>query len=655
MKHSAFSELGLSLPGKVSTSTLLALFAATLGCAGVKPQNQTGSGGSRGGSTGSGSGGSSSSGSGGSSQPPPPPCANNLCTDFPADPIMDPGVPSGAAGMFSGDPPTSGGPCIMEPEDGTLFPNNWLRPRVKFTGANGKLVQIKMTADNQANALVAYTMADEWKMPADIWRALRGHQTENDVTVTVWVQGGGASSVKFSTAPVAARGNLVFWAANPAETGAQPPMCFMDISLCSMASELRGFSVGDESTVSVLQIAQVMQPSRKDSGDPSHVVCIGCHSGTPDSSFVSFSDHYPWRAALASVAGGTMSGAPYGSITASGLAALQQPGWGPFAWTKAPAFWTAGKKIGVGSLGLKDPKMPDYSNGPDQNDSPHLAWVNVEAPNTGTGQNGNWAYPSYAPGVGVSSGNSLGIMKHNGDAGGAAFPTWSRDGMWIAYASTNASISGRLNQEVATPMPMPSDPTKDGTTQNANAARKPGLTDIYKVLFNDGLGGDAVAVAGAATTDHEEYYPAYSPDDKLIAFTRVPAGQVMYANPNAEIAVVSASGGTAAVLRANDPPACSGKKHPGINNHWPKWSPEAATSSRGTYYWLIFSSNRADLTPVKSLRDGKTRQISQLYMAPVLQTEAGIQSFPAIYLWNQPTDRVNTTPAWETFMIPPVI
>ena len=52
--------------------------------------------------------------------------------------------------------------------------------------------------------------------------------------------------------------------------------------------------------------------------------------------------------------------------------------------------------------------------------------------------------------------------------------------------------------------------------------------------------------------------------------------------------------------------------------------------------------------------DGHYITISQLYMAPVVVTEQGIQQYPAIYLWNQPPNTVNTTPAWETFMIPPV-
>jgi Tol biopolymer transport system component len=171
------------------------------------------------------------------------------------------------------------------------------------------------------------------------------------------------------------------------------------------------------------------------------------------------------------------------------------------------------------------------------------------------------------------------------------------------------------------------------------------------------MGGAATPVNGAASTQFEEFYPAYSPDDRFIAYTAVPAGEVMYANPHEEIYAIAGTGGTAQRLKANDPPACSGKTSPGINNHWPKWSPDVANGPNGSkYYWLIFSSNRADLPPVQVRQtDGSTKAvlISQLYLAPVIVTETGdVGSFPAVYLWNQPTDRVNTTPAWESFVIP---
>jgi hypothetical protein len=100
----------------------------------------------------------------------------------------------------------------------------------------------------------------------------------------------------------------------------------------------------------------------------------------------------------------------------------------------------------------------------------------------------------------------------------------------------------------------------------------------------------------------EEYYAAYSPDDQMVLFDRVPSGGIMYANPNAEMFFVplgSAPGaGTAVRLAANDPVACTNKTSPGVNNHFPKWAPAAGTYNNRTYYWVIYSSNRAGITPV---------------------------------------------------------
>ena len=76
---------------------------------------------------------------------------------------------------------------------------------------------------------------------------------------------------------------------------------------------------------------------------------------------------------------------------------------------------------------------------------------------------------------------------------------------------------------------------------------------------------------------------------------------------------------------------------------------------------MIFSSNRADIPPETSSK-GRTIQISQLYLAPILISgeQFTVTTYPAIYLWNQatcrrPTTSVNTTPAWETFDIPPIV
>ena len=98
-------------------------------------------------------------------------------------------------------------------------------------------------------------------------------------------------------------------------------------------------------------------------------------------------------------------------------------------------------------------------------------------------------------------------------------------------------------------------------------------------------------------------------------------------------------GGVATRLSANDPDQCASVTSPGLTNSWPKWSPEATTFGGKTYYWLTFSSTRG--------AGGKP----QLYVSPVV-VEGGVPTtYPALYLWNQPVDEANHTPAWDVFEI----
>jgi hypothetical protein len=197
-------------------------------------------------------------------------------------------------------------------------------------------------------------------------------------------------------------------------------------------------------------------------------------------------------------------------------------------------------------------------------------------------------------------------------------PNLSHDGATIIYVSGNEATDGR---------PVG------------------GANDIYMVPFNGGAGGAAAPVSGAATAEFNEYYPSFSPDDKLIAFNRIPAGQGPYSAPNAEVFVISSAGGDPARLASNDPPACSKTTSPGIENSWPKWAPAKpapVTVNGNTYYWLVFSSTRFG---------GDKRQ---LFMAPVVVDKTGkVTSYKAVYPWNQPEDEKNHTPAWDVFAIPP--
>jgi hypothetical protein len=235
----------------------------------------------------------------------------------------------------------------------------------------------------------------------------------------------------------------------------------------------------------------------------------------------------------------------------------------------------------------------------------------------------------------LDSGQS-GLLARDGDPAGAAAPSFSHDGLRIVYTSTNANQDGRLGV---------------------------GTADLYTIPFGDRAGGSATPIPGASSADAAEYYPAFSPDDRLAAFNRLsqsdasvtPTGQPydggMFFNPAAEVWVVPVAGGPAVRLRANDPPACTPPVKPnprvypdkaGWDNSWAKWSPEVGVADERRFYWLIFSSYRYDISPPRG----------QLYMTAVVTTEVGTMTYPAVYLWNQDLTTSNHTPAWEKFEIP---
>jgi hypothetical protein len=171
------------------------------------------------------------------------------------------------------------------------------------------------------------------------------------------------------------------------------------------------------------------------------------------------------------------------------------------------------------------------------------------------------------------------------------------------------------------------------------------------VPFNGGQGGTATPLTGANDPSVLQYYPSYSHDDQLIAFNKAPATPSgtnppsSYSNTDAEVYVIPASGGAAQRVNANDPPACLGLKSPGIQNSWPKWSPQVWQACGNSYYFFVFSSTRdPQLAPPHP----------QLYVAPIVVGPGGtMKTYSALYIWNQPEAEHNHTPAWDEFQLPP--
>jgi len=555
---------------------------------------------------------------------------NGPCKDFPSSPILDTGAPANAPTLFGSatSGAQTGGPCLLEPAVGALFPNNWTRPRFQIQAAGGEnLFEIRLHAALEANDLVVYTTATTWTMPKDVWTGLASHVQDMPITMTVRGLDSTASSPKpalgssgaFAIAPAPADGAMVYWATSAFDNNA-------------MNTQLEGFHVGEETVVSALQTTQVAEKVRATWGTSTslgmlgtQVQCIGCHTSTPDGANVAFTAQWPWPNALASVAAQSTDASTVGQVPAfltmqaqSNLSPNINGNYlsPPMCSASTPPD-TSGACVQYDMLGIQTFSKAHYSPG-DRIvvTTKGSAWYRAQStdPGTATGIVAKLMWFDLET-TSMASGTGFGEIARTGDGNSAAAPSWSHDGQSIVYASTDTGAEdGRMGQ---------------------------GNSDLAIVPYADRKGGQVVMVPGASDPAFEEYYPAFSADDSLIAFNRVAKGLSMYIQPAAEVFVIPAAGGTATRLKANDPVACSGAVSPGVQNTLPKWAPVAPTANGKTYNWLIFSSTRG------------ADQKAQLYVTAVVQDGSGIETYPAIYLWNQDPTLNNLIPAWDVFQIPP--
>src|SRR4051812_45458891 len=166
-------------------------------------------------------------------------------SDFPTDPILDGGSLTKAPDFSAGGTATA--PCLSEPELGSIFPRNWLRPRFAWSApADQDVFELRLHVDNQKTDLVVITTSKTWTMPLTMWTALTTHST--DVAMDLSVRGGklaGTTVSGISTktsgplriSPVEAPGSIVYWT--------------------TTTKSLKGFKVGEESVIEVLKPAQV--------------------------------------------------------------------------------------------------------------------------------------------------------------------------------------------------------------------------------------------------------------------------------------------------------------------------------------------------------------------------------------------------------------
>ncbi len=618
----------------------LALFISAgllFGCAGVKPASTaTGKGGGSGASTGLGTGSGGATGAGGGGGSSSSSC-NGPCDDFGGGPFGPDGtsgsVPSGAAQIFGGSGSASGGPCLYEPQDGTLFPSNWLRPRFSWTGT-GDLYELRVSAANQQDDLVVYTDQTTWTMPAAMWRGLGVDSADMPMTVTIRSSShGGAPSMgtqtSFTIAPVGASGNLVYWSPTGSISGGMT---------VSGQTTLNGFAVGDETVKQVLTCGStscdISPPASSwqtfNQGLTLRAVsCIGCHTSTPDGNYIAFNDFYPWGGVLASGQAATLGMPPAADIGlgAGGYKALIQPWLGIMTFSEN--HWTTGDHVVVAPLG---------TTSTDADQQPGLAWIDLESAA---------ALPSGQNPFTTLKGTAWNWIYQPVSGKYAAAPSWSRapGDDFVVFTMTSNVKSGRM-----------------GT----------GTAHLYQVPYSKSAPQTPTPIPGdGSDSSFAQYYGTLSADDNFVVFDRISASAAasehpdmnstdsncnpspctwsgMYMQPQAELYVLRTAGGTATRLAANDPPSCApGLTQPQtMNNTWAKWSPQIGTANGKTYYWLIFSSWR------QGAKEANGDPIAQLFMTVIVQPETGpIQTYPAVYLWNQPPNVSNFTPAWDVFKI----
>lgn len=637
-----------------------------------------------------------------------PKCGAKTCTDFPAAPIVGAGVPTNAATLFGDDPTkfTPGSLCALEPQlsadgkEGAMMPANWVRPRFRVVAPAGiDLLEIRISSPVEKNDLVAYTTysqaagapAPSWYLPKEYWAGdgaagapAAGNGFANNAAgqpVTVTIRGVNSKSPAmpvgvtgtFNIAPVVATGAMVFWTVNSSEVTAD-------------SSKLLGFAVGDEGVADALTLPDVKwQGEMGEDGSVlrgyydetplkgfslGQVRCIGCHSSLPDGTGVIFTDDWPWSKVAASLTADSRGAIPT-VIGAGAQAIMKMPWWG--TQTMSPGHWAAGDHTLVTTYGSTfndgtartKPWQSMPAGTPAVKMKWHqLAWIDLES--TAAIDTTVGLTPMYDPALDARQAAALaakGVAWNiipTGDVGvGAASPNLSHKGDKIVYTTTDYAPDG-----------------------HPDALAK--IADLKIVDYNNRAGGTSVAIPGASDPAFLEYYPAYSADDQLIAFTRAPAPSATspdgpYYNRFGQITVIPPDGGTPTPLVANDPGTCGGDNMAtGLINSWPKWSPDAFTANGKTYYFLIFSSARKygdefstqfklppnALSSFKGLNDS-----AQLYLAAVVVDNAtkAITTYPAVYIWNQ--NRApgaagmdaaglhysNLTPAWDPIKLPPLV
>ena len=142
-------------------------------------------------------------------------------------------------------------------------------------------------------------------------------------------------------------------------------------------------------------------------------------------------------------------------------------------------------------------------------------------------------------------------------------PNWSPDNREIMFTRANRYMSSKIDNSKSILLNL--EDADEFVTKH-----KPFKFDLYRLQFNEGMGGQAVPVNGASNNGKSNFFARYSPDGKWVVFCQ--SENYMLLQHDSKLYIMPASGGTPRLMN------CNTKNM----NSWHSWSPNSK--------WLVFSS-----------------------------------------------------------------
>jgi tetratricopeptide (TPR) repeat protein len=142
-------------------------------------------------------------------------------------------------------------------------------------------------------------------------------------------------------------------------------------------------------------------------------------------------------------------------------------------------------------------------------------------------------------------------------------PNWSPDGREILFTRANRYMSSKIDNSENILLKLED-------AEEFVSKKKEFKFDLYRLQFNEGMGGQAIPVQGASNNGKSNFFARYSPDGKWVVFCQ--SENFMLLQPDSKLYIMPAAGGIPRLMN------CNTKNM----NSWHSWSPNSK--------WLVFSS-----------------------------------------------------------------